>query len=351
MKRNLTRMKVIAGALALVVLLSGFRYGGYDDPVATAPIGPAYQWLVTQQQPDGGFEVAGFPGFETSDAIVALGESNQVGRAWNKVRARNLVLATTTNGNNPLNAMDDFVDGGISAGQAAKTILLVAKPLGINYRKFDPDNDGAVNLYALMQAGALPDGSYGVGQLNATLYAALAHRAIGRRVPPATVAYIRNAQEASGGWDFAGDSSGTEADIDTTALAVQALVASRVKVNDADVMAGLKFLAEQQTQGGAWRSFGELDPNATSIAIVAVTAAGFDPNDSCWRDVAAPALAGQPYSSPVHWLAGRDAPDGHIISPFDGFGVNTIATTQSMQALRRGFLPIAHLNQRVSLCA
>jgi hypothetical protein len=327
-----------ATILAAIVASSGCRFTGWYDNASKAVAADAVDWLLTQQQPDGGFEVAGFPGFETPDAILAIGEDAQQQSNWSKVQARNAVLATTENGFSPLHAIDDLVDDpGLSAGQAAKVVVLVANPLGIGAGTFDPDGDGARNLKTVINNGAAPDGTYGT--FSATLYAAIALRALNGSVPAVTRTAIRNAQGSDGGWNFAGD-PGLASDIDTTGLAVQALVAANVGAADPDVRAGLKFLAEQQESSGAWQSFGSDDPNSTSVAVLAITAAGYNPAAACWRDVVAPGMQGDPYASPIVWLRSQQAGDGHITSPNDPFGVNTFATSQTVQALRRGSSPL-----------
>ena len=143
---------------------------------------------------------------------------------------------------------------------------------------------------------------------------------------------------------------GNDADVDNTAIAIQALAAAGVAGTDPDLRAGLAFLANNQRSDGAWEAFGSADPNSTSTAIFAVTAAGFDPAKPCWRNVVAPALAGNAYTSPMVWLQSQQnhgvptpADAGRINSPNDGFGVNTFATSQSIQALRRGWNPITPL--------
>ena len=60
-----------------------------------------------------------------------------------------------------------------------------------------------------------------------------------------------------------------------------------------------------------------------------------------------PRSHGTAYSSPIAWLRGQAATDGHIASQNDAFPpVNTFATTQSVEALRRGWLPVAVLPLR-----
>jgi hypothetical protein len=342
---NVPKHRGAFGALVLVivaaVIASGCRFSGFNDPVARSSAGAATAWLLSQQQPDGGFEVAGFPGFETSDAILAIAENAQTEQTWSTAQARAAVANVVRSGKTPLHAIDDFADGTLSAGQAAKLIVLVAKPLGYAPEAFNPQNDGTTrNLVAAMNAGTTPDGGYGA--FNATLYAAIAQKLATNAVPGNTLALIRASQEPSGGWDFAGNPTpdGTPPDVDSTALAMQALVSAGVPANDTDLRQGLVFLAQQHRPLGAFQSFGVNDPNSTSTAIFAIVAAGYDPTLPCWRNVAVPALSGQAYISPLEWLRGKQLPDGHIASPNDSFGLNTFATAQSVQALRRGWVPV-----------
>ena len=337
--------RLLLCALVAALAVAGCKNTGFNDPANPSVITKASTWLTGQQLADGSFEVGGFAGFETPDAIVAIAERAQTSAAWDSTKARNAVLAVTNNGKSPLDAMDDFADGTLSAGQAAKLIVLVATPLGLSPTAFNPQGDTARNLVAVVNQGAQPNGSYGA--FNATLYAAIALRQTSGSVPAATVTYIRNAQQTNGGWNFSGDATGTDLDIDTTALALQALVAAKVSPNDADLVAGLQLLADQQRVSGPWRSFGSNDPNSTATAIMAITAAGFDPTNSCWRDTVRPALKGTAYPNPAGWLRTQQATDGHITSPNDSFPpVNTFATTQSIEALARGWLPVAWLAPR-----
>ena len=49
----------------------------------------------------------------------------------------------------------------------------------------------------------------------------------------------------------------------------------------------------------------------------------------------------------MSWLRSQQAADGHIKSQNDAFlPVNTFATTQTVQALERGWLPVTWLDAR-----
>ncbi|HEY5012711.1 MAG TPA: hypothetical protein VIK61_08410 [Acidimicrobiia bacterium] len=344
-RSRIGRSRLVVGAVCATLFLGAFRFSGFNDPKARAAAATATTWLDGQQQTDGGFEVAGFPGFETPDAVLAIAENAQTTKKWNAATALAAVQAVKTKGHTALHALDNLADGGIDAGQAAKIVVLDAKPLGLSTRSFNPDGDSkSVDLNAVIDAAAAPDGSYGA--FNATLYAAIALRLLTGSVPANTVAYIRAAQQANGGWNFAGDPTGTDLDIDTTGLAIQALVAAQVAPTDTALRAALVLLAAQQQSTGAWQAFGSDDPNSTSVATVAITASGFDPTKACWRDVVDPGLAGNPYVSPIVWIRSRQQPDGHIASPNDSFGVNTFASTQSIEALRRGWVPVKPLGRQ-----
>ncbi|HEX4492852.1 MAG TPA: prenyltransferase/squalene oxidase repeat-containing protein [Acidimicrobiia bacterium] len=343
--RRLRRPRAVIGALCAVLLLGAFRFTGFHDVRAKQAASRGAQWISGQQLADGSFETAGFPGFETPDAVLAIAESAQTTPKWNKQRALHVIEDTTTNGVGVLHALDDFADSGIDAGQAAKLVVLDAKPLGISTTNFNPDHDKKkADLQAIIKAGAQANGSYGA--FNATLYAAIALRLTHGSVPAKTLAFIRDAQQANGGWNFAGDPTGTDDDIDTTGLAIQALAAAKVSKNDATLRDALTFLADRQQSTGAWQSFGSDDPNSTSVAVVAITAAGYNPYVACWRNASDPDLSGHPYTSPIVWLRGQQEANGHIRSPNDGFGVNTFSTSQTVEALRREWTPVTPLGRQ-----
>ncbi len=339
---------VWVAAVAVLALVAGplgvAPAAGEPSPADRPVVDAAVAWLSTQQQADGGFEVAGFPGFETPDAVLALAEAAQTAPGWDDAAARTAVAAVTTGGKDPLDALDVYASSGLDTGQAAKLVVLVAEPLGLDPRAFDPAADGGpVDLVALVEAGANPDGTYGSpAAFTQTLQAALALYLAGGSVLPSTVAAVEARQQANGGWNFAGDASGTDVDPDTTGLAVQALVAGGAGSGDPAVVAALGLLADGQRPDGSWASpFDSGNPNSTAMAMLAIAAAGFDPDAPCWRDVARPSTAGGAYASPSAYLRSIQAPDGHLVSPNDGFPpVNTFATSQGVEGLSRGWLPV-----------
>ncbi len=306
-----------------------------DDPVLAGAIG----FLASQQQDDGGFEVAGFAGFETADAVLAIGLGAQGGPLDPAAGRARVEAVATDAGLTGFDAIDDEVEAGsVEAGRAAKLTVLVAEPFDFDARAFDPAGDGQpVDLVGAIEAGQQDDGGYGV--FSDTLYAVLALSSLDRPVGDETVELVRAAQQPNGSWDFAGDAGGAEVDIDVTSLAIQALVAIGADATDPNVAGGLTLLG-QSVRDGAWGDDAGTNPNSTALAILAVTAAGYDAEDRCWRDIHAPATSGGPSASPVSALRSLQATDGRIASPFDDLGVNTFATSQSVQALALGWLPV-----------
>ncbi|CAB4956314.1 unannotated protein [freshwater metagenome] len=156
-----------------------------------------------------------------------------------------------------------------------------------------------------------------------------------------TVALIRDAQHADGSWDYTGDlSTETPSDINTTTLAMIALVAAGAERNDAALLRGLAYLASQQQSDGGFREAFNGDevtnPNATALAILAITAAGFDPDDDLWRaalQTSGAAVVSAVYISPRDALRATQTGDGNYASPYDIYGLNTFATTGGIHGI------------------
>jgi hypothetical protein len=333
----------VLGAPALVVLFlapagaATSALGANSDAVAKA-----VTWLKTQQLADGGFEVAGSPGFETPDATLAIATAAQTGSTWNRAEALAAVQGITKNGKSALDALDAFADGGIDAGKAAKLILLVVEPLGLDPHHFDPAGNGGSGTDLVSILGS-PAAGGSFGAFNATLYAALAHRLLNGAVPLSTAALVRDSQQPNGGWGFAGDKTASDVDADTTALAIAALVASGASASDAALQRALTMLATNQNTDGSWTTFGAHDPNSTALGAIAVATAGYDPTTSCWRNKFAPSRAAAAYASPDAFLLSQQASEGRVKSPNDSFGVNTFPTSQAVEGWARAWMLGVHL--------
>lgn len=317
---------------------------------APAPVSPEIQaavdWLTTQQKEDGGFESTTLGGFETPDAILGLAAAGQASTTWDEGDALAAVEAVTTGGKDALDAVDDWVDtvqadgtatAGTKAQQAAKVIVLVTVPLGLDATDFDPSDDSptAVDLVATIEAGA-GDGSYPGLTSTGKAYAVWALAALGEDVPAGLVGALLAGQQANGGFNYMGDPAYTGFDPDITATVVTALqVAGETPFTNASARRAVTALGLRQRWNGEWA--GEYDsgnPNSTAVSVLAATAICGTAASSIWRDTFEPRLAGVPYPSPITALLKRqDEATGRFTSPSDGWGVNSFATSQAIQGL------------------
>jgi hypothetical protein len=342
------RVLAALAAAALVLLAFPTSSTAVDGPDATTAAS-AVAWLKTQVHDDGGFEGPfSPPGFETTDAALAIMEQAQTSSTWSTTAALQALqgVHTDTSDKTPLDYLDALA-GGLTAndkGKAAQLIAFSAFPLGLDPTAYDPAQDGSpTDLVALLDSGCGANTASFGPPFNNTLYALMAKRLVCGSVPQAAVATVLSTQQADGGWNFDGDPSETGADPDETGLALMALAASGLGPSNAAVQHGLALLASSQQSSGSWIDFFGVEGNAssTSLVVLGITASGYDAQSSCWRDTVAPNLASSPYSDPVAWIRSQHQSDGHIRSPYDNFGVNTLTTSQSVEGLLRSWLPIA----------
>jgi hypothetical protein len=324
------------GALACASLAAG-AIAGPASAAVTAPdraaASRALAWVASQQQDDGGFELAGGFLSESIEAVLAMSAAAQTTDRSSAAQAARAVHAVATDeGLTALDYLDDLADATgddrLRPATAAKMIAAVTAPLCLDPAAFDPQADGATDLVARMQELAGDDGAYAApGELNATLYAVLALASIGDPVPAAAVSTIRDAQKPDGSYHYSGDPSPSAEldfdDFDTTSVAIQALLAARVDADDPAVADAVTFLADRQNDDGSWDAFGSPDPNATAISGIGLRAAGVEPEHD---DKA--------------WLRDAQGEDGRVESPADSFGVNTYATTQAIRAWNEQVLPV-----------
>lgn len=329
---------VAAGAACAPVpsaATSSMRVVSYESSAQSAA-----NWLRLQQLADGSFELADFPGFETPDAILALAEAAQTTSTWSTAEARAGVESAAICGVTALDWIDDFAEAGLEASDAARMVTFVAKPLGISTTQFDPGNDGnGIDLEGIILSAEKHGGSYGT--FDGTLGVAIALRLMDKPVSAETVPFIRAGQHTDGSWDYTGDlSTETPSDINTTALAIIALVAAGADRDDAALRNALGYLASQQQSDGGFREAFNGDevtnPNATALAILAITAAGWDPDDDLWRAAGLTSYApvvNAAYISPRDALRATQTGDGNYASPYDIYGLNTFATTGGIHGM------------------
>jgi prenyltransferase beta subunit len=341
----MSRRTVVAGvSVALATVLTG-SLGAPADAATTiqravAERGVAY--LAAQQRSDGGFgpseDPAGQPyaGFETPDAVLGIAEAAQSTLAYDAAAGLAAVRSIRKDGHDGLHYLDDVADAGVNAGKAAQ-LVLVAKATAQSITAFDPDADGATDLVANIDAGRQGDGSYGT--FGETLLVTISAPLVGRPADARTVDLIRRAQQDDGGFNYAGDRDpNTAPDVDTTARAVEALVAAGATGSDPAVSKAIAFLAANQNADGGFAGYGgSSSVNSTAVAILAIEAAGYSVDDACWRTTHGASTKG--YVPPFEYLRKQQRTDGAIAEP-DAFDA-AFATAQGLQGLLRAFEPVA----------
>ena len=286
-----------AGYAALLALLVGFALGGPNlaprptlglaqgSTPATAPtptpdptqeaLTRAIAYLIEQQAPDGGFVGLGGetdPGV-TADAVSALRAAG----------FRGLTVEPVINPAVGYLERQAAAYAATGPGQAAK-LALAAVAAGR-----EPTSFGGVDLLAAATAppatpaagtpppASLP-GIYGDDLYDHALVV-LALAAANRPVARAAIDALRGSQGEDGSWALDGATAPGAGDSNTTALIVQALVATG-NGEDPMVAAALDYLRSVQTTNGqfAFQASEPLvaDANSTALAVQAIVAAGQD---------------------------------------------------------------------------
>jgi len=271
----------LAVALLSVLLVGGTTAGQGATPVALATpdpvvlaLEPAVAFLATQQGDDGGILTQSGesdPG-ATSDAVVALKAASLRGVAVEPALGAAVAYLEREGG----------AYAATGPGQSAK-LVLAAVAAGKNPAAFGPQR---IDLLAAMTA-PLAVAPPIPGLLGDDLYdhalVLLAHAAIGRPLPAAALDPLRSTQIARGGWAYDGSTDAAMADSNTTALIVQALVATG-NGTDPMVAGGLEYLRSLQTILGQF-AFQDAAPDeplvadsySTALGVQAIVATGQDP--------------------------------------------------------------------------
>jgi len=199
------------------------------------------------------------------------------------------------------------VNSAAAAGKAA----LAARALGL-----DPGNVEGTDLIAKIEGGFdAASFRYSPGDDFSHSIAMLGLACTGNDVPAVASDSLQRAQLQSGGWGFGGT-----ADPDTTAIAVQALLAVGLAKTDSTLVKALAFLKDAQGDDGGW-GYDVAASNASSTAFVvqALLALGENPESATYT---------RNGKTPIAYLLSQQRDDGS----FFGFDP-TFATNQVVPAL------------------
>ncbi len=281
-------------------------------PAATGLDGAA-AWLISQQGEEGAF--IGFTGEPdagvTVDAILALAAARQAGLDTSAAIDRAISYLAT--GEVAL----VYVQTG--PGQAAKMVL------ALHAAGEDPLNIAGVQPLTIVERGVDDDTDlYGTGVFDHAL-AVMALAATGTEIPPEALAAFEAYQADNGGWAFDGSTDPAMTDSNTTALAIQALVAAGAGDHEM-VASGLAYLESLSTEDGTRYSDADWatpDANSTAFAIQALIAVETD------------------FTAQADALTVFQNPGGAFYFNAEDTSDNVFATLQAIPALAQAAFPIA----------
>ena len=287
--------------------------GLLDDPVASAQAaGTPAGYLRSAQNSDGGFgPAAGASSAQLYSGWAALGLAAAGQNPQDVVRGGRSLLGYIQAG---VPSMSD-------SGSIERTIL-VARAAGVSPRAF-----GGRDLVAALERDIRPGGSV-AAQVNLTAFAVLALRAAGVAPPSDMLRWLERQQDADGGFNFA--SRGGMSDPDDTGAALEALAGAGGNAARASARA-VGYLRRQQDDDGGFAGLPGAGSNAqsTAFAVQGLIAAGVDPGSLRRRGV-----------SPLDYLSGLIAADGHVRYARDADQTPTWVTGEALMALDGKALPL-----------
>ena len=291
--------------------------------LAAADITAALDYLQTQQNADGGFGSGFSPGStlgSTTPVVLAI------------VAAGGDLGAFDQDGNTPLTYLEANASSAASAGDLSN-LILAAIAAGENPRNFG-GVDSVAKLESLIDAGGRIGGEADTF-ISHTL-AVLALASAERPIPAAAIETLKNAQQDNGSWAWDGTAE-TAGDTNTTAFAVQALVAAGEDPAGDAVGNALAYYKGIQNEDGGWpyqnpSEYGTAtDANSTAVIIQAIIAGGQDPSGADWT-------VGE--STPVTALEALQNESGAFAWQAAVPDDNLLATVQALPALAGKAFPL-----------
>jgi hypothetical protein len=317
------RTRTIILVVALLLILASVT-----PALAQVDTAAALAYLESQQNADGGFGSGFSPDStvsSTADTVLAI------------VAVEADPATFDQNGNTPGTYLAANASSAASGGDLSKLILATVA-MGENPREFG-GVDSVAKLESLIGTGGRI-GSETDTFVSHTL-AVLALASVQRPIPDSAVAHIKAAQQEAGGWAWDG-SAATAADTNTTAFAVQALIAAGEAADSDAVTLALAYYDGIQNEDGGWpyqnpSDFGTAtDANSTAVTIQAIIAAGQDPAGAGWTT--------EEGNTPVAALAALQNESGAFAWQAAIPDDNLLATVQALPAVAGKAFPLATMD-------
>jgi hypothetical protein len=282
--------------------------------LADCPATNALEWLADQQSGvDGGYGTNS----SSVESLLSIGANGLDADQW-----RRSSISPTLMSNIFVNGPDFASTGADAAGKLA--VGLAGSngcwPFGASTPEhyYDPTT-----------------GQYAVGA-GLQSWAVLGVVALSDTVPISATQFLSSLQQPDGGWEFLPGGFGEGTDTNSTALALQALIATGTAIDSSEVISGLNYLKAAQNNDGGFPYDADSpwgtgsDTNSTSYVVQAIMAAGQNPSDSAWLNDS---------NSPIDFLLSMQLPDGSFEYQ-NGFGSNLFATQQAIPALLERSYPL-----------
>ena len=291
-------------------------------PVAAQPApqveraAQALEWVRTQQNADGSFN--GFGLGSTADALIAIGSS------W------------ITSEDPLIQQGHTFIDAN-SAEIAAEPGVAAKYVIALLLTGGDPRAVNGTNLVDVLRNSYNAETNVYGNDVTVHSLAMLALVAAGEPVPDAAVTALQAFQLDDGSWSFSGDRTPDSGDTNTTALAIQALIAARGPAQPALDQAFAYLKTQQNVDGGFPYSqsseFGTAsDANSTALVLQAIAAAGQPFYAEPWADV---------NGNPMQVLVDLQTPSGAFGYTAELPEANAFATYQAIPAILLKPWPLA----------
>jgi len=303
------------GPLAVLAVLA---LGALPAPARAAAPSPA-AYLLAAQNADGGFGAA--PGRRSDEAMTGWAALGLAAAGHDPRSVRRAGGATA------LAYLERHPPGGRDAGGLERALLVLAAV------DAPPPRLAGLDLVAALRERQLADGSI-AGLVNLTAFGALALRGAAAdgsgAALRAAARWLARQQNRDGGFGF--DRRGTASEVDTTAAALQALVAAG-RGRSRRVTRAVAFLRRAQADDGGFplQPGGTSNAQSTAWAVQGVLAAGRDPER----------LRTDAGRTPLGYLRALIAPDGSVRYARGSAQTPVWVTAQALLALERRPFPLA----------
>ena len=301
--------------------IEGWRWGEWE--VGTLPSAPQIvsasngtEWFARQQSAlHGGYPADLIGNMSSStEALLTIGANNYFASDWSRY-TYSIPLLQYVWGNSSFYASKGVSEAGKFAVGLSSANSVCWPPITLT----------PMDYYSPTM------GSYS-NETGFHIWGMLGTLALSNTVPIEAVEFLKGRQLADGGWEW---NTGFKSDTNTTALAIQTLVATGVPTNSTAILEGLAYLELAQNSDAGFPYDPESqwdtssDSNSTAYVIQAIYSVGQDPITGTWQ------IGG---SNPVNFLMDQQI-ENMGFQYKDSNVMDLLSTSQAIPALLGDFLP------------